>query len=404
MESTIVIPARLHGTLPAPTDAYRSAALLCMGALGGMVWQTGDITARPAFCAVLEQLGLRRQQREDATTWLCPSRARPSPLQLHADAFPEEAPLLALCLTRAQGASVLCGLERLSDDALRRLRAASTALRALGARVLEQEGSLLINGTRTLLGGATLDAGREPMLLPLLLAAASVCEKPVVLTNLCEASWPDWQREYALLGGCLRPEPLPTDAVRALAQKNVRVYAHLLRVADCLDDPLDAAEPDENMLLTAAERAVPAVSAAGAERLTRLIRLAHETGDSLGGIVEAVVLGLPAGLGAEREGRAEVALGSRVLALSGVKGVAFGTGFSATMQHGAQWDGAQRQNVEGGVYAGYTTGRPLIVRVAFRPSPPGAREFYACQAATAVPAVREALAQGLCELMQTQSE
>ncbi len=214
MYSTIVIPARLRGILPAPTSSYRSAALLCMGALGGAVWQRGELSARPAFCAALEQMGLKKKHREDAAAWLSPSRARLSPLRLDAAALPEEAPLLALCLSLAQGESEVCGLRELDAASLRRLRAALSALQTLGANVREQENAVRILGMPALPGGAAADAS-EPCLLPLLLAAASVCEKPLTLLRVNHADWPDWQSEYALLGGCLRPAGAQLAAANA---------------------------------------------------------------------------------------------------------------------------------------------------------------------------------------------
>jgi len=105
-----------------------------------------------------------------------------------------------------------------------------------------------------------------------------------------------------------------------------------------------------------------------------------KSGDSLGGIVEVVAAGLPAGLGShvQWDRKLDGRLGHALMSLQAVKGVEFGMGFGAARVRGSQlhdeigYDSASRRftrhsNNSGGTEGGMTTGEPLRVRVAFKP-------------------------------------
>ncbi|MCB8967774.1 MAG: chorismate synthase [Ardenticatenaceae bacterium] len=100
--------------------------------------------------------------------------------------------------------------------------------------------------------------------------------------------------------------------------------------------------------------------------------------DTLGGIIEVVVLGLPPGLGSHRQWdtRLEARLGTAVLSIQAMKGVEFGDAFANTRLPGTQvhdpilLDGealVRPSNRAGGLEGGITTGQPLVVRAAMKP-------------------------------------
>ena len=108
------------------------------------------------------------------------------------------------------------------------------------------------------------------------------------------------------------------------------------------------------------------------------IREAKGAGDSLGGIVECAVLGLPAGLGDPIFGGMENRIAALVFGIPAVKGVEFGAGFAAAGMRGSEHndpfalkDGAvvTAANHAGGILGGITTGMPLRFRAAFKPTP-----------------------------------
>lgn len=112
------------------------------------------------------------------------------------------------------------------------------------------------------------------------------------------------------------------------------------------------------------------------ERVMTAMKIAMESGDSVGGVVECVVSGLPAGLGEPFFDSVESVVAHLLFAIPGVRGVEFGAGFAAAQMTGSEHndliisaDGATATNNSGGVNGGMTNGNPLIVRVAVKPTP-----------------------------------
>ena len=108
------------------------------------------------------------------------------------------------------------------------------------------------------------------------------------------------------------------------------------------------------------------------------IREAKAAGDSLGGIVECAVLGLPAGLGDPIFGGMENRIAALAFGIPAVKGVEFGAGFAAAGMRGSEHndpftlkDGqvVTAANRAGGILGGITTGMPLRFRAAVKPTP-----------------------------------
>lgn len=152
-----------------------------------------------------------------------------------------------------------------------------------------------------------------------------------------------------------------------------------------------------------------------------------ECGDSLGGIVECVAKGVPAGIGGAMYDGIESIISPILFGIPGVKGVEFGKGFAASALKGSENNDAFRCNCGrvttvtnkcGGVLGGITTGMPLTVRVAFKPTPSIAIEQESidlstgksamisaggrhdpCIAIRAVPVVEAAVALGLLDAM-----
>ena len=109
---------------------------------------------------------------------------------------------------------------------------------------------------------------------------------------------------------------------------------------------------------------------------------ARQEGDSVGGIVECAAIGLPAGLGEPMFGGVENRLAAALFGIPAVKGVEFGAGFAAARLRGSQNNDPFTMNhgrVEtvsnhaGGILGGITSGMPVIVRAALKPTPSIAR-------------------------------
>ena len=105
------------------------------------------------------------------------------------------------------------------------------------------------------------------------------------------------------------------------------------------------------------------------------LQKAIEAKDTVGGIVECRVLGLPAGLGEPFFDSVESLLAHAVFAIPAVRGIEFGTGFAAARMFGSEHndalqskDGATASNHSGGVVGGISNGNELVFRIAIKPT------------------------------------
>jgi chorismate synthase len=119
-----------------------------------------------------------------------------------------------------------------------------------------------------------------------------------------------------------------------------------------------------------------AVTEIGGEKdLEKGLQNAIDAKDSVGGIIECRVNGLPVGLGEPYFDSVESALAHVVFAIPAVRGVEFGTGFAAAKMFGSQhndaienMEGKTRSNHAGGVVGGITNGNELVFRLAVKPT------------------------------------
>ncbi|MCB2187740.1 MAG: chorismate synthase [Deltaproteobacteria bacterium] len=116
-----------------------------------------------------------------------------------------------------------------------------------------------------------------------------------------------------------------------------------------------------------------------AAAMAQAVQKARADGDSLGGIVELVAGGVPAGLGEPVFGKLDGQLAGALMSIGGVKGIEIGLGFAAARLTGSQMNdpmdphGFQSNNA-GGILGGISTGQPLTLRLAVKPTPSIARE------------------------------
>ena len=102
-----------------------------------------------------------------------------------------------------------------------------------------------------------------------------------------------------------------------------------------------------------------------AARWEAMLDGAREVGDSLGGIVQCVASGVPAGWGAPVYAKLDAELAAACMGINAVKGVEIGEGFGAARLKGSEnAEGMRVSGIDGGI----STGKPIIVRVAFKPT------------------------------------
>ncbi|MBD3370320.1 chorismate synthase [Candidatus Fermentibacteria bacterium] len=111
-----------------------------------------------------------------------------------------------------------------------------------------------------------------------------------------------------------------------------------------------------------------------ASEMTDVVRKASSSGDSVGGRIEVVAEGVPAGLGEPVFGKLDALLAGAMVSVGGVKGVEIGEGFRLCRLKGSEAnDQMSREgflsNRCGGTLGGISTGRPIVVRLAVKPTP-----------------------------------
>ncbi len=148
--------------------------------------------------------------------------------------------------------------------------------------------------------------------------------------------------------GGIKAKPKGFDEIRGNVEKN----------------PLKCADPD------------------AAKEMLQVVEKAREEGDSIGGIIESTALNVPVGLGEPAFDTLEGDLAKALFAIPAVKGVEFGSGFSAAGKRGSEnndpftiKDGrvVTVTNNAGGILGGISNVMPIVVRAAIKPTPSIAR-------------------------------
>ena len=168
-------------------------------------------------------------------------------------------------------------------------------------------------------------------------------------------------------------------AKQILEAKGIYIGAHIERIGSVSEPRYDALRLTKEELLSAQFRVFPVNDRAIGEQMKELIEAARMDCDSVGGVVECGVLGLPAGLGEPMFDGVENRLAAAIFGIPAVKGLEFGEGFSAALLHGSEHNDPYRMaedgsivyesNHAGGILGGISTGMPIVFRCAFKPTP-----------------------------------
>lgn len=160
-----------------------------------------------------------------------------------------------------------------------------------------------------------------------------------------------------------------------LEETGIRIGARIVAIGGENDDyDLDPLNPQIDQI----GRDFPVFSPAAGERMRQKIAEARAEGDSVGGIIECYIIGLPAGLGEPMFGGVESRIAQIVYGIPAIKSVDFGAGYSAGYMRGSQCndayaviDGEIRAltNYAGGILGGITNGMPVIFQCAVKPTP-----------------------------------
>lgn len=163
--------------------------------------------------------------------------------------------------------------------------------------------------------------------------------------------------------------------LQLLAREGITVISRIASIAGVADEG--------ELTGSTAEKDFPVVSDVRGEEMRAAIEAARTEGDSVGGVIECAVLGVPAGLGDPMFDGMENRIAAIVFGIPAVKGIEFGAGFAAAAMRGSENNDAfalqdgrvvTKTNHCGGILGGITTGMPISFRTAVKPTPSIARE------------------------------
>ena len=179
--------------------------------------------------------------------------------------------------------------------------------------------------------------------------------------------------------------------IPALEAKGIHIGTHIYSCAQIPDRTFDEILRDglsqselADILLLLREKTFPVLNEDAGEKMKEKIREASQQNDSVGGITETMITGLPAGVGEPWFDSVESELSHILFSIGGVKGVEFGSGFALADMTGSIGNDALRykedgtvyteSNHNGGINGGITNGMPVLLRCAFKPTASIAKE------------------------------
>lgn len=172
--------------------------------------------------------------------------------------------------------------------------------------------------------------------------------------------------------------------IQLLSRRGIELGAHILSIGGIREAGIDSVKIHADDLARVREKEFPVFDDDLGSKMQQQILAAKAEGDSVGGVVELCVLGLPVGIGEPMFDGVENKLAQAVFGIPAVKGIEFGMGFAAADMRGSEHNDAYycgtdgqiktKTNHHGGILGGLTSGMPLVMRVAFKPTASIAKE------------------------------
>ncbi len=172
--------------------------------------------------------------------------------------------------------------------------------------------------------------------------------------------------------------------LQILRQKGIEICAHIESVGGIGDVRFDPVDPQTGLFGRIKGSFPSVIDPAAGEKMKNRIEKTRAAGDSVGGVVECKITGMPVGVGGAGFGGLDGAIASAVFGIPAVKGVEFGVGFAASSLRGSEnndeyyfdENGGVKTytNNCGGILGGISNGMPVLFRAAFKPTPSISRE------------------------------
>ena len=161
----------------------------------------------------------------------------------------------------------------------------------------------------------------------------------------------------------------------ALEQKGIRIGTHVKRCAGISDREFQNLQRDVESL---SQKEFAVLDESAEREMRQAILAAADEGDSVGGILETAIIGMPVGIGEPWFDSVESMLSHMMFSIPAVKGIEFGAGFSLADLKGSEANDPMKlengtiittTNNNGGINGGITNGMPIIFRTAIKPTP-----------------------------------
>ena len=163
-------------------------------------------------------------------------------------------------------------------------------------------------------------------------------------------------------------------AKKLLKTQNIEIISHVTQIGEIKAKPQDLSAIKENI----EKNPVKCADLDAAKEMEELILAKKQEGDSVGGIVETIAVGIPAGLGEPIFERLDGDLARILMNIGAVKGVEIGLGFDIASKTGSQVNDqyqvtdneiTTKTNNSGGIVGGMSNGMPIVSRIAVKPTP-----------------------------------
>lgn len=164
-------------------------------------------------------------------------------------------------------------------------------------------------------------------------------------------------------------------AKKLLATQGVKIISHVVQIGDIMAHSTEFDKLEENIN----KNPVKCGDLEAAKAMEELILSKKEEGDSVGGIVETIAVGVPAGCGEPVFGKLDGELAKALMEINAVKGVEIGFGFDVALAYGSEINDEfyyndekeilTKTNSSGGILGGMSNGMPIVSRIAVKPTP-----------------------------------
>lgn len=163
-----------------------------------------------------------------------------------------------------------------------------------------------------------------------------------------------------------------------LERRGIYTGAHILQIHNIKDNPFDPVNITRDGVLSIRGKSFPVINDRKGWLMLEDIDKAREGGESLGGVIECAAVNVPAGIGSPIFDGLENNIAQLVFGIPGVRGLEFGSGFLSAKMVGSQNNDdfyvdehghlLTRTNNHGGILGGISSGMPITLKVAFKPS------------------------------------